>query len=192
MKLNILDKCIVGAVLLIVFLAAYINLRPYMQLKKHAFIGVAPQIEEHHLSNKIINYSTKYHAFEDLFHSQTPVFTYGYNPLSIERGNNRAYRKKLEKAYNSANLNYKYIPYPDWRDEIATLKDKYFPLPNSDACFADIGIDEEFQKLTNVVSVCLANSCIIDTQQHKYIILGRDIDFVIEQLKANNPPSKQY
>lgn len=190
MKLNIIDKCIVGIVSLIILYAAFINIKPYIHKKSHQFLGQYPQVEEHTLSHHIVEYSEKYHAFEDLFHSKTPVFTYGYNPLSIERGNNNAYHKKLEKKYNSANLNYNYIPYTNWREKIAELKDEFFPVPDNDACFAEIGIDEEFQKLTDVVSVCLANSCIIDAQHHKYTILGRDIDFIIQQLQANNPPTK--
>ena len=99
MKLNIIDKCIVGIVLLIILYAAFINIKPYIHKKSHQFLGQYPQVEEHTLSHHIVEYSEKYHAFEDLFHSKTPVFTYGYNPLSIERGNNNAYHKKLEKKY---------------------------------------------------------------------------------------------
>ncbi len=194
MKLGIMEKLTIIIIAIFAVLVIIANHESkYQKMHREILdkIKNTPIIETEELPANIQKVSKKYHAFEDIYNSKNKVFTYGYDPLTVEKNMGNKFYKNLTKQYTKAeNLNYKYIPYKNWENEKLNLEIEYGTAQKADACFFDTGIPKDLKELLEKTEECMLNACIIDSQKGTYTVMSRNIDFIIEKLKENNPPAK--
>lgn len=195
MKLGIMEKLTIIIIAIFAVLVIIANHESkYQKMHREILDKIvnASFIETHELPPDTQKISKKYHAFEDIYNSKNKVFTYGYTNFTLEKELGEKFHKKLSKRYKKENLNFEFIPYKDWEDSKTELEIQYNNKSSNDpaACTLESGMPEELIKLFETTAKCMLNACIIDSQKGTYTVMSRNIDFIIEKLKENNPPAK--
>lgn len=200
MKLNIVDKCIVGALVILV-IAATINicknLGTYLRLRDYNAVMMShlddPYNEVETLPSNIQELSKKHNAFVELFNSNEKTFAFNMENNIFNDSKSFWFAKRMkERLAKETNLNYRVVSDINWAKEEMRidLAHKKFIDGKQDACEEEKQDDREIQIVVQVAEDCLSSACIIDIPNHKYIKMSKKVDYVIEQLQANNPPAK--
>lgn len=200
MKLNIIDKCIVG-VLVILVATAIINIcsnfGTYLRLREFQAVMMShvnePYNEVKTLPKNIQELSQKHNAFVELFNSKEKTFAFNMEKNIFRDSESFWFAKRIkERLAKESNLNYRVVSDINWVNEEMRidLAQKKFIDGKQDACEEEKQKDREIQIVVQVAEDCLFSACIIDIPNHKYIKMSKKVDYVIEQLQANNPPTK--
>ncbi len=184
MKLNNIDKIVLGLLTLLIIGDLFILCNRYIQNKNSPFVIIrAASSEVKSLPKNIKEDSKKYNVYPELFNSDQKVFTYNYDTNSFDIKNNWLFHKDMTKKLKEANLNYKYIIQKNAITEITTIGDKK-------TCNAAIVLNQTHEKILDIADECFLNACIIDSKNNNYIILTRDTDNIMSVLKEENTKTK--
>lgn len=200
MKLNIIDKCIVGVLVILVATAIInicSNLGTYLRLREFQAVMMShvnePYNEVKTLPKNIQELSQKHNAFVELFNSKEKTFAFNMEKNIFRDSESFWFAKRIkERLAKESNLNYRVVSDINWVNEEMRidLAQKKFIDGKQDACEEEKQKDREIQIVVQVAEDCLSSACIIDIPNHKYIKMSKKVDYVIEQLQANNPPTK--
>ncbi len=190
MKLGIMEKITIAITLVLVVWAGIESTKAfdkhYNPEKYNPYI--LPTAEEKPLPKNIKQLSEKYEAYQDLYNSDKPIFVYGYTRYTPKKRESIKFHKSLKARLEKEKLGYKVITYRNWRDYDNTVEENNMDLYEGDGstCTMANPSSEELDSLRNTSKDCLEFACIIDMKKNKYVILSRNVDFIIDELKKYN------
>lgn len=187
MKLNKYEKIITGIIAIIILYSGISAFNRYKSMKQFAIVSTLVNItEEHNMPSDIPELSKKYQAYENIYNSDKPIFIYGYDTHTFDKKDGLIFHDELTKKLENETINYKVIPFKNWEDLHDELRVKYDP--ESEGCTMESPDQAELNKVLNLTSNCLMNSCIIDSKAKKYYEISRDVDYIVNVLKESYPP----
>ena len=189
MKLGIMEKITIAITLILVLWAGFNIYNTFDRAyNSEKYINYIFDAEEKPLPKDIQKLSQKYKVYEELFNSEEPIFTYGYFKYTLKKQQSEKFHKKLEKRLKKENLNYKFLVYKNWDEYENKIEEENAAVYDGDdeKCLMENPSVQELDSVRNTAVECLQNSCIIDLKHNKYIVISRDVDFIIEQLKKYN------
>lgn len=187
MKLNIMDKIIMTVVVILIIFA---GISTYKQglLKDHTNVNrFDPMSYTESLPENIKQLSEQYNIYPELYNSDKPVFTYGYNQFSMDKNFNRTFHKKLEKELNNTEFNYKIVVFKNWKDNFDELMAQNMPNQSSESCTPKTKEEELLKETIEFSHNCIKQACIINTKANTYTLMDRDIKLIMSKLKEQNP-----
>jgi len=191
MKLGKAEKITLGITLILVFWAS-ISVLGTLYQKNHGHLGILVSYingtDSGHYTMDMAKVSEKYKSYENLYHSDKKVFTYGYTQYTLNKNEGAKFHKELQKKLAGENLNYDVVVYKNPQDYESDVESRNSGVYEGDAskCLMENPSVQELDNLRKLSNDCLINACIIDMKKKEYIVLSRDTDYIIEQLKEHN------
>lgn len=190
MKLEYPEKITIAVLGVLIIWAVLCGVAKYRNSNSpvHHHIIVMPGVEEKPLPADIQKLSNKYRGYENLYNSGKKVFTYGWLQYTLEKDQGEKFHKALQAKLAEAKLNYEIIPYKNWPDYDSKIERSNSAVYEGDdsKCMMDNPSVQELDTLRDTSAGCLRNACIIDGKNNKYIVISRDIDYIINTLKEHN------
>lgn len=187
MKLDKSEKIIL-IILVFLIIGAFISIKnktflPTPKIESNAFFVNSQNEYKLPLYTKAI--SEKYNVFKDIYTSNEKILVYGIHPDSNDPMDNTTFQKQMEEALKKSNLKYKPIAYTDWEDEILAILVRNRNTINQESCKIQNSDGEKIENIIDISEKCFNRSCIIDNQHNKYIVISRDINFIINVLNEH-------
>ncbi|MGN0031303.1 MAG: hypothetical protein ACI37Q_05040 [Candidatus Gastranaerophilaceae bacterium] len=187
MKFGICEKITIGILVILVLCAAY-NIFGMVKAQRYKESLYGPTTDELELPANITQLSKKYNVYTDLYNSDKPILTYGYAKHAIVKKLGSKFHKELQSRLEQENLDFKVVSYKNWRQYDEQIEEDNAAVYGGDdsKCLMENPSVQELDSVRDISTNCLRNACIIDVKQNKYILMDRDIDFIIEQIKEYN------
>ena len=187
MKFGICEKITVGIVIILALCATY-NIFGMIKAQRYRESLYVPTAEEIELPANITQLSKKYNVYTDLYNSDEPILTYGYAKHAILKKLGPKFHQELLSRLEQENIDFKVVPYKNWQkyDDQIEIDNVAVYDGDDSKCLMENPSVQELDSVRDISTDCLRNACIIDVEQNKYILISRNIDFIIEQLKEYN------
>lgn len=181
MAFNKFDKCIMSLTLILVITSVIINIVTYIKDKplKEQNKRISLYMTTNEITEDMRKLVSDTNLFKDIIYDTDEIIlTYSYKPLSVEKNSSEKFHKAITKEVEKNNIKVKLVPYVNG--------DKYLndALAGKQGKKMSCSIKTPSSIARENFEDCFKNACLFDNKNNQYILLGRDVEHVINNVKS--------